>query len=138
MKFGTALVLGLCLIGCGGGDDPDVVVGDFAMTSLRGVALPYDDVNGCCIYESGSLELDEDQYLVSGTFRNRNSSVTTTGWESGTFQLDGDFLRFQPLSANIAAFHLGHATIHGDTIRLSLGGEGPGEPDSFAAVFVRQ
>ena len=132
-----ALVLFLCAA-CGDSNGPRGVEGFFRLTHLRGEPVPYVDPLGCCVYVSGSLELDEFDYTITTIARNKSDTTLFSVFESGRFYQLGDSLHFTRESGNLIDFLLGHATLVNDTIRLSLGGEGPGEPDAFPAVFVKE
>ena len=125
-------------VACDDSTGPDGVSGLFRLTSLRGVAVPYTDPLGCCVYESGTLDLDELDYTLTMISRNKNDTTPFSVFESGSFYKSGDSLHFTFETGNLINFNLGHATLVNDTIRLSLGGEGPGEPDAFPAVFVKE
>jgi hypothetical protein len=125
-------------LGCNGGSGPSSTDGNYRLISLRGTPLPYTDVQGCCTYESGGLELREGDYTVNLRVHNDVNQQTSLAYEAGRYRRDGDSIRFNPLSANITWFLLGQATVVQDTVRLSLGGEGPGAPDAFPAVFVKE
>ena len=123
---------------CGDSTGPEGVSGMFRLTSLRGSPVPYTDPLGCCVYLSGTLELAEFDYTITMISRNRNDTTLFSVFESGSFHKLGDSLHFTFETGNLINFQLGHATLVNDTIRLSLGGEGPGEPDAFPAVFVKE
>jgi hypothetical protein len=137
-RTGALILLFLC--GACGGETtgPHGVTGFFRLTHLRGVPVPYADPLGCCVYESGSLELDEFDYTITTIARNKADTAHFSVFESGSFYKSGDSLHFTAETGNLIDFQLGHATLVNDTIRLSLGGEGPGEPDAFPAVFVKE
>lgn len=132
-----ALVLFLT-VSCGDSNGPQGVEGSFRLTHLRGVPVPYVDPLGCCVYESGTLDLAEFDYTITMISRNKNDTTHFSVFESGRFHQSGDSLHFTFETGNLINFNLGHATLVNDTIRLSLGGEGPGEPDAFPAVFVKE
>jgi hypothetical protein len=137
-RTGALIFLFLCGACGGDGTGPQGVSGFFRLTHLRGVPVPYLDPLGCCVYESGSLELDEFDYTITTIARNKADTAHFSVFESGRFSKSGDSLHFTAETGNLIDFHLGHATLVNDTIRLSLGGEGPGEPDAFPAVFVKE
>lgn len=124
------------LLSCGDSTGPEAVQGFFRLTHLRGVPVPYVDPMGCCVYESGSLDLDQFDYTITTIARNKADTAHFSVFESGRFFKSGDSLHFTAENGNLIDFQLGHATLRHDTIRLSLGGEGPGAPDAFPAVFV--
>jgi hypothetical protein len=70
--------------------------------------------------------------------RNKADTAALTVFETGRFSQSGDSLLFTVESRNLIDVHLGHATLVRDTIRLSVGGEGPGEPAAFPAIFVKE
>ena len=126
------------LVSCGDATGPQGVHGFFRLTHLRGVPVPYVDPLGCCVYVSGTLELDQFDYTITTVARNKADTAHFSIFESGRFFKSGDSLHFTAESGNLIDYHLGHATLRNDTIRLSLGGEGPGEPDAFPAVLVKE
>ena len=81
-----ALIL-LVLCGACGGDStgPQGVTGFYRLTHLRGVPVPYVDPLGCCVYESGSLELDQFDYTITSIARNKADTARFSVFESGSF-----------------------------------------------------
>ena len=135
----AAMLLLLLSVSCGGdATGPEGVRGLFRLTHLRGTPVPYVDPLGCCVYVSGSLDLDEFDYTITTIARNKSDTTLFSVFESGNFYKSGDSLHFTRETGNLIDFLLGHATLVNDTIRLSLGGEGPGEPDAFPAIFVKE
>ena len=135
----SAVLVLLLSVSCGGDSTgPEGVRGLFRLTHLRGTPVPYVDPLGCCVYVSGSLELDEFDYTITTFARNKSDTTLFSVFESGSFHKSGDSLHFTHETGNLIDYQLGHATLVNDTIRLSLGGEGPGEPDAFPAVFVKE
>ncbi len=121
-------------IACGSSTGPQE--GTYQLQSLRGTALPYVDTLGCCTYTGGRLELDGQEYDLRLYFQNNTNALVDTAFERGTYAADGDSLAFTPLQANYPLSLYG-AVRQRDTIRLALGGDGPGAPDQFPAMFVR-
>jgi hypothetical protein len=70
------------------------------------------------------------------TAQNRNTGVIFTAREWGTYVRSGPTVSFTRDSFEIAPFLLDVATLSGNALRVSFGGEGPGSPDQFAALFV--
>jgi hypothetical protein len=128
------------LLACG--DDaagPSADDGVYALRQLNGSPLPYDHEGlGCCIYLSGGLELDRGHYEIGVTFENRNNGQVATIREWGTYTRPGPArLGFARDSFLLAPFLMDVATVSLDTIRVAWGGEGPGSPDQFQALYVR-
>lgn len=110
--------------------------GTYHLVMLNDQGLPYDDTPGCCIYVSGSLDLEATQYDVVITLRNKNNGSEATVREQGSFAVDGAAIDFQPTGGDVA-MHLYGAMVDGNTISLALGGDGPGAADQFSAVFQK-
>ena len=124
--------------GCGDGTEPGPTTGEYALERLNDQPLPYDHEGlGCCTYLSGALEVTGGMYAISLTARNRNTSQVFTAREWGRVAAQGSSLTFQPDSFEVIGFALDVATISGDSLRVAFGGEGPGSPDQFHALFVR-
>ncbi|HUF35017.1 MAG TPA: hypothetical protein VMN37_03655 [Gemmatimonadales bacterium] len=117
---------------------PATIEGDYALRQLNGAELPYDHEGlGCCIYLSGSLELHGGSYVASLTAENRNNGQVFTAREWGTYSRPASSgIAFAPDSFSISGLLLDLATVSGDSIRVAFGGEGPGSPDQFRALFV--
>jgi hypothetical protein len=110
--------------------------GTYHLVMLNDQGLPYDDTLGCCIYVSGSLDMQATQYDVGITLRNKNNGIEATVREQGTFVVDGAAIAFQPTAGDVA-MHLYGAVVEGNTISLALGGNGPGAADQFSALFQK-
>jgi hypothetical protein len=140
LGIGTS-ALCMAFVGCGGDSSgPTTTDGIYQLRQLNGSALPYDHEGlGCCIYLSGTLDLEPEEggYAAAITARNRNNSQVFTAMEWGSVIRQGSALTFSPDSAAVEAIILDAGTISGDTIRLAFGGEGPGSPDQFHALYVR-
>lgn len=124
------------------GDDPsgpNPVEGSYTLHQLNDEPLPYDHGGlGCCTYLSGTLDLEAGSYVATLTARNRNTALVFTATEWGTYQRQTSSLAFALDSVDITPLGLDAGTISGDTLRVAFGGEGPGSPDQFHAVFVRE
>jgi hypothetical protein len=124
------------------GDDasgPNTVEGSYTLHRLNDEPLPYDHEGlGCCTYLSGTLDLGAGSYVAALTARNRNTGLVFTATEWGTYQRETSSLAFLLDSVDITPLGLDAGTISGDTLRVAFGGEGPGSPDQFHAVFVRE
>ena len=139
MPMPRALVLVLAaLAGCG--DEPSTpgpLAANYTLRQLNDSTLPYDHEGlGCCTYLSGGLDLDGSAYAVQLMAQNRNTGEIFTAREWGTYVRSGPTVSFTRDSFEIAPFLLDAATVSGDTLRVAFGGEGPGSPDQFAALFV--
>lgn len=110
--------------------------GYYRLRTLKGVPVPFDDTQGCCIYTGGFLRLGDMEYDASIFFQNRNNSLVDTAFENGGYRLRGDSIRFDPAGGNFPLSLFGAAR-SGDTVHLFLGGDGPGAADQFDAIFVR-
>ena len=141
MLRGSALTcVLLALLACT--DDtagPSAGDGVYALRQLNGSPLPYDHEGlGCCIYLSGRMELDAGRYEVALTFENRNNGLVATAMEWGAYQRsEAARLSFARDSFVVAPLLLDDATVSADTVRVAFGGEGPGSPDQFQALYVR-
>lgn len=125
-------------LACGDATGPESVEGNYALRTLNGEPLPYDnDMLGCCFYLSGALRLASDEYRISITARNFGGTDPFTVTEWGRYQVTGAAVTFAADSFDFVPLLLSPATVVGDTIALGLGGEGPGAPDQFQARFVR-
>lgn len=135
----TAVIGCLALIGaCGGPTGPETVEQRYLLQSLNESALPYDHEGlGCCTYLSGELELEHGRYTVSITARNRNNGLVFTAGEWGAYSLDLPEISFVPEGYQLQPLILDVGTVSDPVIRVNFGGEGPGSPDQFRAVFVR-
>ena len=137
------LVISLAFLGllaCG--DDsagPSADDGSYSLLQLNDSLLPYDHEGlGCCTYLDGRMELDRGRYEVAVTFRNRNNGLVATIIEWGrSAPQPSSRLSFRPDSFVVTPFLLDTAALAGDTLRVAWGGEGPGSPDQFHALFVR-
>jgi len=132
------------LVACGlaacGNDasGPSAVEGVYALHRLNDEPLPHDHEGlGCCTYLSGTLELEAGSYAAALTERNRNTGLVFTATEWGTYTLRASSLTFAPDSIDVTPLILDAGTVSADTLRVAFGGEGPGSPDQFHAVFVR-
>jgi hypothetical protein len=136
-RFGGAAVLA-AVIGCGAGPtEPDLDGTVYELSTLNESALPWDHEGlGCCTYLNGELRFLEGLYTASLTARNRNTGVTFTVIERGTYH-QGSVITFVRESYEVQPLLLDVGLPREDEIRLSFGGEGPGSADQFRAVFVR-
>jgi len=100
------------------------------------VSLPYDHVIGCCIYSAGSLALHSGRYEASITVQNKNNQAVFTVAEQGSYSLGGTSIEFVRTSGDFP-LSLYDAHLEGSSIRLMLGGDGPGAADQFRALFSR-
>ena len=126
----SLLILGLAC------SDPEPEEGLYRLRVLNDVPVPYVDTLGCCIYTGGFLRLASSQYDVRIYFRNRQNLLVDTAFETGQYRLRQDSLVFEPSSANYPLSLFG-AVRDRDTIRLRMGGDGPGASDQFDARFWR-
>lgn len=110
--------------------------GTYHLVMLNDQGLPYDDTLGCCIYVSGSLDMQTTLYEVGITLRNKNNGIEATVREQGSFAFHGSAIDFLPTGGDVP-MHLYGATVEGNTISLALGGDGPGAADQFSAVFQK-
>src|SRR5688572_1284209 len=110
---------------------PSSPAGVYTLRRLNASPLPYDHEGlGCCIYLSGSLELDGGRYIVALAFENRNNGLVATAMEWGTYRRpEASRIAFVRDSFLVAPLLLDVATVSADTLRLAFGGEGPGSPD---------
>ena len=135
------MILGVFLAtatACGESGPVVFTEGTFELRELNGSSLPYDHEGlGCCTYLDGSLELNNGAYVLEVTARNRNTGVVFTAREAGSFTQEDGTLTFVRESFEIQPLLLGQAAVSGQLITLSFGGEGPGSPDQFRAVFQR-
>jgi hypothetical protein len=124
---------------CGSdGSGPNGVEGNYVLRQLNQAPLPYDHEGlGCCTYLSGTLELDGGRYAAAITARNRNNGLVFTAKEWGSYTRSGSSLTFAWDSIDVAGLLFDAGTISGDSLRLAFGGEGPGSPDQFHAVYLR-
>ena len=116
---------------------PSAIEGAYTLRELNGASLPYDHEGlGCCTYLSGTLELEGGRYAAAITARNRNTSVVFTAMEWGTYTSRESALSFSPESVAVAPLLFDAGTLSADTLRVAFGGEGPGSPDQFQALYV--
>jgi hypothetical protein len=138
-QIGVGVVLA-ALAACG--DDvssPGAIEGVYELRRLNQEPLPYDHEGlGCCTYLDGRLDLDGGGYAASLTARNRDTGLVFTAMEWGTYTRQASSLSFELDSIAVAPLLLDAGTISADTLRVTFGGEGPGSPDQFQAVYVRQ
>ena len=130
----------LGLLACGGESaGPSADDGSYTLRQLNDSLLPYDHEGlGCCTYLEGRMELGGGRYEVAVTFRNRNNGLVATIMEWGRSEpQESSRLAFRPDSFVVTPFLLDTATLTADTLRVAWGGEGPGSPDQFQALFVR-
>jgi hypothetical protein len=122
------------------GDDasgPSAIEGIYTLHRLNDEPLPYDHGGlGCCTYLGGTLDLEAGSYAAALTVRNRNTDLVFTATEWGTYERQAFSLTFAPDSVDITPLILDAGTVSGDTLRVAFGGEGPGSPDQFHAVYV--
>lgn len=136
--YQAALALALAF-GCSDVDGPSTLDGEYMLSQLNGATLPYDHEGlGCCTYLDGRLELGDSHYNAWISARNRNTSVVFTASEQGTFEQNGNTITFTRVSFHEQPLLLSSGTILEGVITLRLGGDGPGAPDQFEAVFVRE
>jgi hypothetical protein len=135
-----AFVLALSGPACGEGiAGPKLPAGRYDLRQLNGSPLPYDHEGlGCCIYLEGFLQLGGEAYRISLTARNRNNGLVFSLMEWGRHSVELPRLTFDPDSFAVQGFLLDTATVLPDSIRVAFGGEGPGSPDQFQALFVRE
>jgi hypothetical protein len=136
----AVFALGVCGLGACGDDasGPSTVEGVYTLRRLNEEPLPYDDEGlGCCIYLAGTLDLEGGSYAAALTARNRNTGLVFTAMEWGTYTLGASSLAFAWDSVAVAPLLLDAGTVSADTLRVTFGGEGPGSPDQFRALYVR-
>ncbi len=109
--------------------------GVYRLRRRRDTTLPYVDTLGCCTYRA-LLRLDGEDYEARIFFLNPPNTTTLEAFELGRYHRRGDSLDFVPASGNFP-LSLYRAHLQADTIRLSLGGDGPGAADQYPAVFWR-
>lgn len=134
------LLLFLALSSCSDGPaSPGSIAGNYTLRQLNGALLPYDHEGlGCCTYLAGELRLSGPEYEASITARNRNTQVIFTAVEWGSvLRVPDGRIAFARDSFAVSPLGLDTARVAGDTIRVGFGGEGPGSPDQFQALFVR-
>ena len=132
----VAIIAG-CLGACGSNPaGPGSVEGTYRLAELNGQSLPYDHVPGCCIYTGGSLVLHSERYEASITFQNKNNQGVFTVGEQGSYSLGRTSIEFRPANADYP-LSLYDAHLEDSSIRLFLGGDGPGAADQFRAFFQR-
>ena len=133
------LATAILFAGCGTGPSEPGGDREFILESLNESSLPYDHEGlGCCIYLGGSLQLQGNDYTVSITARNRNNNLVFTVREWGSFTEAAAQVTFVPEGFEIQPLLLDVATVANGRIRVSFGGEGPGSPDQFRAVFHQE
>lgn len=115
---------------------PSPVEGTYRLERLNDQPLPYADTLGCCTYSSGFLRLDDGTYEVRQFYLSPPDLTTLEAFEVGRYTVSGNRLQFLPTTGS-AAFNLFGAAVQTDTIRLLLGGDGPGAADQFRAMFWR-
>lgn len=141
MLRGLGFLIVLGLLACG--DDPTApssADGLWSLRRLNGAPLPYDHEGlGCCNYLSGSMELTRGRYDAGITFANRITGQVASVVEWGTYaQPSPSRIVFARDSFVLAPMLMDVATVSADTIRVAWGGEGPGSPDQFQALYVRE
>ncbi|MDZ4863933.1 MAG: hypothetical protein SGJ01_10855 [Gemmatimonadota bacterium] len=124
----------LALLAACGDQGPGATV--YQLRQLNNASVPYVDTLGCCIYQGASLRLDNGDYDARLWFQNRLNGLSDTVVELGNYRVSADSLCFTPTTASLPLSLYG-ATRSGDTIRLKLGGNGPGAIDQFSALLVR-
>lgn len=138
-SYHAAVAMMALAFACSDVDGPSTVDGEYMLSQLNGATLPYDHEGlGCCMYLDGRLELGDSHYTAWITAQNRNTSLVFTASEQGTFEQDGNTITFTRVSFHEQPLLLSSGTIRQGVITLWLGGEGPGAPDQFEAVFVRE
>ena len=115
---------------------PEPEEGLYRLRVLNDVPVPYVDSLGCCIYTGGFLRLASREYDLRIFFQNRQNLLVDTAFETGHYRLRQDSLVFEPSSANYP-LNLFGAVRDRDSIRLRMGGNGPGATDQFDARFWR-
>ncbi len=136
----AASILAACALAACANDasGPSAIEGVYTLRRLNDEPLPYDHEGlGCCTYLGGTLDLEAGSYAAALTARNRNTGLVFTATEWGTYTLRGSSLTFAPDSVDVTPWILDAGTVSADTLRVAFGGEGPGSPDQFHAVFVR-
>jgi hypothetical protein len=128
-----AVILVALLCACGD-QGPGATV--YRLRQLNDAPVPYVDTLGCCIYQGANLRLDDGDYDARLWFQNRFNGLGDTVVELGTYRVSADSLFFTLTTANFPLSLYG-ATRSGDTLRLKLGGNGPGAVDQFSALFLR-
>lgn len=131
---------GSTLVACGNDSSgPSSVEGVYVLHRLNDEPLPYDHEGlGCCTYLSGTLDLEAGSYTAALTARNRNTGLVFTATEWGAYQRRASSLTFVLDSVDVTPLGLDAGTVSGDTLRVAFGGEGPGSPDQFHALYVRE
>jgi len=137
--FAACALVACTLAACGNdASGPSAVEGVYTLRRLNDEPLPYDyEGLGCCTYLSGTLDLEAGSYAAGLTTRNRNTGPVFTATEWGTYTRRASSLTFAPDSVDLTPLILDVGTVSGDTLRVAFGGEGPGSPDQFHAVYVR-
>jgi hypothetical protein len=130
-------IIASCLGACGGNPtEPSSVEGTYRLAELNGQSVPYDHMPGCCVYTAGSLALRSGQYEASLTFRNKNNQGAFTVGEQGSYSPGGTSIEFRRTGGDYP-FSLYDAHLDGSSVRLFLGGDGPGAADQFRALFKK-
>jgi hypothetical protein len=122
-----------CLLACSESEPEE---GRYQLRELRHTPVPYVDTLGCCTYTGGYLRLSQAEYDIRIYFHNRQSLVSDTAFETGSYYVRGDSLVFRPAQGN-QPFALFHGTRSADTITVLLGGDGPGAQDQWPSRWVR-
>ncbi len=137
-RTGLAVVLA-ALTGCGNDvSGPAAIEGIYQLRLLNGEQLPYDHEGlGCCTYLSGAFRVESGKYEVSITAHNRNTDLVFAATEWGSYIRQGSSLTFALDSADVTPLLLDVAAVSTDSLWVAFGGEGPGSPDQFQALFVR-
>jgi hypothetical protein len=137
--FAACALAASVLTACGNdASGPSASEGVYTLHRLNDEPLPYDHEGlGCCTYLGGTLDLEAGSYAAALTARNRNTGLVFTAMEWGTYTQRATSLTFAPDSVDVTPLILDAGTASGDTLRVAFGGEGPGSPDQFHAVYVR-
>jgi hypothetical protein len=132
-----SLAIVVALAGCGT-TDPSPIEDEYVLQTLNQSTLPYDHAGlGCCTYLSGGLELVDGRYAAFITARNRNTQAVFTATEQGTYAQQGTTITFARDGFTVQPLLLDVGVVSDNRITVSFGGEGPGSPDQFHAVFVK-
>jgi hypothetical protein len=113
--------------------------GTYVLVEENGQALPSDPAApfGCCVTLSGSITFTATTYDLRTTHRNKNTGVTFSNSEQGTYTREGSTLTFTRTHGGMP-YLLGPGTISSDgrTVTLLYGDEGPGS-DQIRATLRR-
>jgi len=136
LLYARILVVAALATACSESTAVPTVEGTFGLTALNGQPLPYDDSLGCCVYLAGRMSFARDRFDILITSRTKFNQQIADVTGAGIFKQHASALTFQQ-DVGDAPFLLFDGHVSADTIRVALGGEGPGAPDQFHAIFVR-